>query len=59
MGSKSTYLFKTRATLFALLTTVPFALGNAQSFQDYDGDYPASVKTYSHLRVTMRDGVEL
>lgn len=31
----------------------------AQSFQDYDGDFPESVKTYYHIPVEMRDGVAL
>lgn len=32
---------------------------SAQSFQDYTGDFPESVKTYYHLPVEMRDGVDL
>lgn len=31
----------------------------AQSFQDYDGDFPESVKAYYHLPVEMRDGIAL
>lgn len=31
----------------------------AQSFQDYEGDFPETVKITYHAPVTMRDGVEL
>lgn len=31
----------------------------AQSFERYDGEFPAAVKAIYHLRVEMRDGVEL
>ena len=31
----------------------------AQSFQDYDGDFPESVKAYYHIPVEMRDGTAL
>jgi putative CocE/NonD family hydrolase len=48
-----------RVILSLLLCIAIAATGNAQSFQDYDGDFPASVKTYYHLKVPMRDGVEL
>ena len=48
-----------RALVSVILAIVPFGLCEAQSFQDYDGDFPESVKAYYHLKVPMRDGVEL
>jgi putative CocE/NonD family hydrolase len=48
-----------RVCLTTLLLIALSSVSHAQSFQDYDGDFPASVKTYYHLKVPMRDGVEL
>jgi putative CocE/NonD family hydrolase len=49
----------TRAILAVLLATVPFATSNGQSFERYDGEFPESVKAFYHLKVPMRDGVDL
>ena len=48
-----------RAILFVILIATPLPFSYGQSFQDYDGDFPESVKAYYHLKVPMRDGVEL
>ena len=45
--------------LAAILALVPFTGANAQSFADYDGDFPEGTKTRYHLMVPMRDGVRL
>ena len=48
-----------RMILSIIFAIAPFTAVMAQSFQDYDGDFPESVKTFYHLMVPMRDGVEL
>ena len=45
--------------LVAILALIPFTGANAQSFADYDGDFPEGTKTRYHLMVPMRDGVRL
>ena len=48
-----------RTAVVLFLVIFPFAVSHGQSFQDYDGDFPDTVKAYYHLRVAMRDGVGL
>jgi len=48
--------FKLLTLFFVLLALEPV---HAQSFQDYTGDFPPSVKTTYHIPVEMRDGVAL
>jgi putative CocE/NonD family hydrolase len=48
-----------RALLALILSIVVTVNCLAQSFQDYDGDFPESVKAFYHLKVPMRDGIEL
>ena len=48
-----------RHLLITLISVFALQTAHAQSFQDYDGDFPESVKAYYHLPVEMRDGVAL
>lgn len=47
------------AILVAFFALRPFATADAQSFADYDGDFPEGTKTRYHLMVPMRDGIRL
>lgn len=42
-----------------LLALMPFSATSAQSFTNYDGEFPEGVKVWYHLMVPMRDGVRL
>jgi putative CocE/NonD family hydrolase len=48
-----------RALYLVILAFIPFTTANGQSFADYDGDFPESVKAYYHQMVPMRDGIKL
>ena len=50
---------KIRTLAAFILAITPFAASHAQSFANYDGDFPESVKAMYHVKVPMRDGVEL
>ena len=42
-----------------LLALMPFSTTSAQSFANYDGEFPEGVRVWYHLMVPMRDGVKL
>ena len=48
-----------RYLLGSALCLLLFEAAHTQSFQDYDGEFPASVKAYYHIPVEMRDGIAL
>ena len=48
-----------RVFAIAILALVPLNFANAQSFANYDGDFPEGTKIRYHLMVPMRDGVRL
>lgn len=48
-----------RLAVTVALALFPLTAAFAQSFERYEGEFPASVRAMYHLRVPMRDGAEL